>query len=100
MNEPKIEKRTLYFTMVRHPSSGWIRVGKPFSKKETARGWLSFVKGAWRGLPVKISQMTCTLVDGEIDEKSKQILDEKFNMDPPQKKNDPETTAADDAEAT
>jgi len=78
----KIEKQIVYFIMIKHPCNGWIRVGKVYSEKETAKGWVSFVKKAWHGLPAKILQCRLTYIDGILDKKSNEKLD-KFNIDPP-----------------
>lgn len=77
-------RRTVYFTMILHPESGWIRVGQSaYAKKETAKSWLPFVRKAWRGLRGKISQCTLTYRNGVMDEKSRKVLDAKYNMDAP-----------------
>jgi hypothetical protein len=74
-------KRTFFFTMVNHPAKGWIRAGRAYPTKKIASSWLSFVRGAWRGLPVKVSQCTVYFEQGQICEKSKHILDIKYNLD-------------------
>ncbi|AQH05957.1 hypothetical protein A9R05_44190 (plasmid) [Burkholderia sp. KK1] len=81
--ESGMEKRTVFFTMVLHPVTGWTRVGNAYSSRETASGWLSFVRGAWRGCRVKVSQCTLRFKNGVLTEKSRQILDQKFNLEPP-----------------
>jgi hypothetical protein len=48
------EKRDVFFIMVLHPLSGWMRAGNAYQSKSVAHGWVSFVKKAWRGLPVKV----------------------------------------------
>lgn len=78
------EKRTVFFIMVRHPLKGRVRVGNTYPSKRAARGWVPFVRAAWRGLPVMVSQFTLTLVDGVIDAKSRAILDKKYNLDAPE----------------
>ena len=75
--------RRVWFTMVLHPANGWMRAGKAYGSREAAREWVFFVRGAWRGLRVKVSQCTLRWVNGQLDEKSRRTLDEKFNMDAP-----------------
>jgi hypothetical protein len=77
----KTEKRTLYFTMVQHPVTGWTRAGRTYSSKEAAKEWLPFVRGTWRYLRVKVAQCTVVLIDGQLTDKSRQILSTKFNLD-------------------
>ena len=74
-------KKTLFFTMINHPIRGWIRVGQPYPSRQAAREWMPFVRGAWRGLQTKVSQCTVHLVDGQVCEASKRVLDLKFNLD-------------------
>ena len=76
-------RRLVFFTMVQHPCEGWMRVGKAFATKEAARGWVPFVRKAWRGLRTKVSQCTLTWQDGKLTAESVKVLDEKFNMDAP-----------------
>lgn len=76
-----VNTKTLFFTMVMHPVKGWCRVGNAYPSKQAARDWLPFVRGVWRGLRVKIAQSTVELHDGHVSEKSKKVLDEKFNLD-------------------
>lgn len=75
-------KKTVFFTMVLHPSLGWIRVGNAYGSRAIARGWLGFVRDRWR-LPAKVSACTITFNDGALDERSVRVLDTKFNLDPP-----------------
>jgi hypothetical protein len=75
--------RRVWFTMVSHPAKGWMRVGNAYVSRDVAREWVPFVRGAWRGLRVKVSQCTLRWVNGQLDEKSRRTLDEKFNMDAP-----------------
>jgi hypothetical protein len=75
--------RRVWFTMVLHPLNGWIRAGKAYGSRDAAREWVPFVRGAWRGLRVKVSQCTLRWVNGQLDERSRRTLDEKFNMDAP-----------------
>lgn len=75
--------RRVWFTMVSHPANGWIRAGKAYGSREAAREWVPFVRGAWRGLRVKVSQCTLRWVNGQLDERSRRTLDKKFNMDAP-----------------
>jgi len=76
-------RRTVYFTMILHPESGWTRVGKAYGQRDTAKSWLPFVRKAWRGLRGKISQCTLTYRNGVMEEKSRKALDAKYNMDAP-----------------
>ena len=81
--------RRVWFTMVLHPTTGWTRAGKAYGSCEAARSWVPFLRGAWRGLPVKISQCTLRWADGQLDETSRRTLDKKFNMDVPPAKETP-----------
>lgn len=76
-----MKKKTIFFTMVLHPSSGWIRVGPVYPSREAAREWLPFVRGSWRGCAAKVAQCTVRLEGGAVCEASRRVLDEKFNMD-------------------
>lgn len=80
------EKRRVYFTMVLHPARGWIRVGNAYASQESAKSWLSFVRGSWRGCRARVAQCTLRLVDGKPDSRSLAVLDKKFNMDAPAEK--------------
>lgn len=84
-DEVSIKAVPLYFTMILHPVSGWTRVGNAYSSMPTAKSWLPFVRGAWRGLRAKVSRCTIHLVDGQICERSLRVLSEKYNLDPPEK---------------
>jgi hypothetical protein len=75
--------RRVFFTMVLHPETGWTRVGRCYGTKEAARQWLPLVRGAWRGLRVKVAQCTLRWKDGQMTESSRKTLSEKFNMEPP-----------------
>lgn len=75
--------RTVFFTMVHHPVDGTIRVGNAYGSRSAARSWLPFVRGAWRGCRASVSQCTLRWVNGELDERSLRLLDEKYNLDPP-----------------
>lgn len=79
--KPVKTKKTIYFTMVLHPINGWIRAGKPYSDKQSAKDWLPFVKGAWRGCRAKVVPLTIKYVDGVITKETSEILDKKFNLD-------------------
>lgn len=81
--QKRLVRRVVFFTMVRHPVNGWTRVGKAYSTREAANGWVPFVRKAWRGLHTKISQCTLTWRDGKLTPQSVKVLDEKFNMDAP-----------------
>lgn len=76
-----MNERRLFFTMVRHPASGWTRVGPAYPSREAAREWLPFVRGSWRGCAAKVAQCTVRLEGGTVCEASRRVLDEKFNMD-------------------
>ena len=75
-----MEKRTVFFTMINHPLSGWTRVGNAYGSRHAATEWLPFVRGAWRGLRAKVSQCTLYFEDGKPCEKSRKLLDSKYNM--------------------
>ena len=77
--------RRVWFVMVMHPAKGWMRAGQAYGSREAAAEWVPFVRGAWRGLRTKVAQCTLRWVNGELDEKSRRTLDEKFNMDAPNK---------------
>jgi len=76
-----ITKRKLFFTMVLHPFNGWTRVGNAYTSKEQAQEWLPMVRGSWYMCKCKISQFTAIYIDGKLSDKSKEILDKKFNLD-------------------
>lgn len=76
------EKRTVFFTMILHPVTAWTRVGNAYSSRKDAQGWLGFVRGRWH-LPARVAACTITLVDGVPDARSLEVLDKKFNLDPP-----------------
>lgn len=78
-----IVRRRVYFTMVLHPLNGWLRVGKAYNARETARGWLGFVRSAWRGCRVKVLSCPLTWINGKLDAASLRRLDAQFNMDAP-----------------
>jgi hypothetical protein len=67
--------------MVLHPIDGWLRVGKAYNARETAKGWLGFVRSAWRGCRVKVLSCPLTWKDGKLDAASVRRLDVQFNMD-------------------
>ena len=75
-----MEKRTVFFTMINHPQSGWTRVGNAYGSRHAATEWLPFVRGAWRGLRAKVSLCTLYFEDGKVCEKSRKLLDTKYNM--------------------
>jgi hypothetical protein len=78
-----IVRRLVYFTMVLHPLNGWLRVGKAYNSRETAKGWLGFVRGAWRGCRVKVLSCPLTWINGKLNAASLRRLDVQFNMDAP-----------------
>lgn len=75
------ERRKVFFTMVDHPLQGPIRVGNAYPTKGNAKGWLPFVRGAWRGCRTFVSTCTLTLVDGALSARSVALLDRKYNLD-------------------
>ncbi|MFH1604883.1 MAG: hypothetical protein ABIH03_13350 [Pseudomonadota bacterium] len=91
MNNVTVVRR-VWFTMVLHPAKGWIRAGKAYGSREAAREWVPFIRGAWHGLRVKVSQCTLRWVNGQLDERSRRTLDEKFNMDAPKETHEIEDT--------
>lgn len=74
-------KRTLFFTMVQHPVKGWARAGNAYPSRKAASDWVPFVRGASRGLAVKVSQVTVRFEGGKVTEQSRRVLDAKFNLD-------------------
>ena len=74
--------RRVYFTMILHSVNGWTRAGRAYSSRAAAVEWLPFVRKAWRGLRVKVSQCTLRYNAGHLDERSIRTLDKKFNMEP------------------
>lgn len=78
----------VFFTMVKHPFRGWIRVGNAYSSKEAAQEWLPFVSKAWSGLKAKVSPCTLKFVNGKLSNASLHTLDVKFNMNPPDQNNE------------
>ncbi len=77
-----VERRTVYFTMV-HTLAGPVRVGPAYSSREVAEGWLDFVKSARSAAGAHVDECTLTLVDGQMDPASVDVLDRVYNMDPP-----------------
>ena len=73
----------LYFTMVLHPFSGWIRVGKAYGSREAAESWVPFVRKAWRGCRAKVETFRYKTVNGAMDSDSAKVLSERYNMDTP-----------------
>ena len=80
MSTTTTEKRILFFTMIAHPVKGWTRVGNAYGSRKAATGWLPFIRGAWRGCRAKVSQCTLFFDNGAICEKSKRLLDTKYNL--------------------
>jgi len=76
-----MEKKIVFFTMVLHPVQGWTRCGNAYGSKKAAVDWLPFVRGAWRGLRARVAQCTLRFDNGVLTEKSRTILDKKFNID-------------------
>ena len=83
MSAPETAVRRVYFTMVLVPEKGWTRVGGAYGSEKAARGWLRFVSQAWHGLRTKTAQCTLRWRGGVMDERSRRLLSEKFNMEPP-----------------
>lgn len=79
------ETKTVYFIMVLHPTNGWIRHGQPYRNKDAAKSWLSFVSEACGGRRTEVESCKLTYIDGNLDNESINLLDEKFNMDAPAK---------------
>ena len=75
--------RRVYFTLAKHPTRGWMRVGKAYASRDAAKECLLLVRGAWRGVQVRVAQCTLRYDAGHLDEKSLRTLDKKFNMDGP-----------------
>ncbi len=73
-------ERTVFLTMVSHPN-GWVRVGNAYPSREAATDWVPFVRSAWRGLKTKVEACKLTFVDGKLTDESRQLLDQKFNLD-------------------
>jgi hypothetical protein len=73
--------RRVFFTMVMHPVSGWTRVGNAYPSKESAQDWVPFVRRAWRGLRTRVAQCTLSFENGVLSERSRSVLDQKFNLD-------------------
>ena len=74
-------KRTLFFTMVSLQDGKWTRVGNAYNSRKQAQSWLSFVKSFWGGRSVKLSQCTVKIENGQVCEKSKLLLLQKYNLD-------------------
>lgn len=86
MSQATPSTRVVFFTMVRHPIRGRIRVGKAYRSRKDAADWLPFVRGSWRGwrgCSVSISRCTLRFEGGVLSEASRRVLDEKYNMDLP-----------------
>ena len=56
----------MYAIEVDHPLKGWTRLQARYANKKLARGWMSFVKKAWRGLPLRIVKVDAATVDGPV----------------------------------
>ena len=54
-----VTTQRVWFTMARHPTGGWFRVGNAYGTEGSARSWLPFVRKAKRNCRVRVSQ--CTL---------------------------------------
>ena len=73
--------KTVFFSMIMHPASGWTRVGNAYPNKEAAKDWVPFVRRAWRGLRTKVEPCVLLFDDGVLSEESQCLLDQKFNLD-------------------
>jgi hypothetical protein len=80
---PKVGSSAIVRRLVLHPLNGWLRVGKAYNSRETAKGWLGFVRGAWRGCRVKVLSCPLTWINRKLDAASLRRLDVQFNMDAP-----------------
>lgn len=83
MSQATPSTRVVFFTMVRHPTRGPLRVGNAYGSRKAAADWLPFVRGSWRGCSVSISRCTLRFEGGVLSEASRRVLDEKYNMDAP-----------------
>lgn len=73
--------RQVFFVMVLHPADGWTRCGNAYGSRKAAREWAPFVSAAWRGLRTRVA--ACTIrydAPGKMSERSRRVLDEKFNL--------------------
>lgn len=77
----KTEIRTVFFIMLDRPA-GPTRVGNAYSSRERAKEWVKFVSKAHR-CRAFITRADLTLVDGQLDAASVELLDKVFNLDPP-----------------
>ena len=77
------EKIKVFFVMIQHPEEGWMRVGVQHPTKDSAQSWLSFARAGWANWPGRVSQFTAEIVDGKLTERSRKILDQKYNMSTP-----------------
>jgi hypothetical protein len=80
-----IRKQRVFFTMIDHPCGTPMRVGKAYTDRKAARSWLSFVSAAWRGLLAFVEACDLRYVDGVLDAASLKLLDERYNLDAPDK---------------
>lgn len=55
------ERKTVFFTMVCHPTNGWVRVGNAYEQKAIASCWVQFGKAARHGLPVRVVRVDVSL---------------------------------------
>lgn len=56
----------MYAIEVDHPTKGWTRLQARYANKKMARGWLSFVRAAWHGLPLRIVKVEKKTADGPV----------------------------------
>jgi len=67
--------------MVSLQDGKWTRVGNAYNSRKQAQSWLSFVKNFCGGRSVKVSQCTVKIENGQVCEKSKLLLLQKYNLD-------------------
>lgn len=82
MKPPTNGHITVYFNMILHPiTEQWIRVGNAFSSSQEAKKWIPCVRKRWRICKVRVSSCNLVYKDGLLTDKSKELLDKKYNMD-------------------
>ena len=79
-----MSERTVYFTMVEWPRGTVKRCGNAYAHRSTAESWLPIVSGSYNGAPSFVEACTVVLVDGKPDADSLRMLDERYNLDPPE----------------
>ena len=71
---------TVWLIMVERGPGRWVRTGPVYRRLETARSWVSFVRGATRA-PVKVQTVKVQLVDGQPVPAAVERFSEEFNID-------------------